>query len=88
MELTTFERHALMALAETARGDGMRPSAVGHVIWEKCDPETRKRNPSPQGLALFAGKFLHRLCEAKLVTSYNGYTITAAGRAALEGGAA
>lgn len=80
VELSPFEHHALEALAHTGRGKETRPSAVGYVLWEKSDPETRKSNPSAQGLALFGGKFLRALAKAGLAHQYHGWMITPAGR--------
>jgi hypothetical protein len=81
--LTAFEMHALEALRDTDYKKGSRPSAVGHVLWEKSDPETRHRHPSQQGLALFGGRFLAALCKAKLASHYHGYHITREGLAVL-----
>lgn len=82
--LTEFERKALEVLRD-AGARGARASAVGFVLWEKCDPETRKKNPSPQGMALFAGRFLGELSQRNLIYPGNeGWAINAAGRAALE----
>lgn len=78
-DLSKFERHALEALRGTDYRKTLPPSAVGYTVWEKCDPETRKRNPSPQGLALFASKFLRALANQKLAHQYHGWYITAAG---------
>lgn len=80
VDLSDFDIKALEVLAKHEAGGASYPSAVGHVLWEGCDPATRKRNPSPQGLALFASKFLRHLRQAGLASSYNGWSITTAGR--------
>jgi len=81
--LTTFEAHALTALQGTGYRNEMPPSAVGQMLWERSDPETRKRRPSPQGLALFASKFLRGLKQAGLARQNDGWYITHEGREAL-----
>ena len=85
--LTASERKTLAALQEHG---AMCASAVGHLLWEQSDPLTRKRNPSPQGLALLAGRFLGRLSKRLLVAPQRrGWAITTAGYAELvKGGAA
>jgi hypothetical protein len=65
-----------------------RLSIIGMAIWETSDPETRKRNPSPQGLALLASKPIYHLENAQLVRYHSenydrGHFITEAGRVAL-----
>lgn len=77
---TPFELHALHELRDTGYGKASRPSAIGYMLWQKSDPETRKRNPSPQGLALFGGKFLRGLVSAGLAGWHDGYYITQKGR--------
>lgn len=78
-ELTPYERKALEFLGEHQTHGKYPPSVVGYALWEQSDPETRKRNPSPQGMALFASKFLRTLREAGLASSYKGWSITRAG---------
>lgn len=82
--LSTFERHALEALRDTGYRNELPPSAVGQLLWEKSDAETRKRYPSSQGLALLASKFLRGLREAGLARQSDGWYITQAGREAIE----
>lgn len=84
------EMRVLRFLAEVDHGDrqGVRSSSIGYHLWEFADVETRKRNPSPQGLALLAGRFIHTLYKKKLIMSGRGgygYLITQIGRKALEG---
>ena len=81
--LTTFEAHALTALQGTGYRNELPPSAVGQMLWERSDPKTRKRYPSPQGLALFASKFLRGLRQAGLARQNDGWYITQEGREAL-----
>lgn len=84
--LTAFERRALEVLARLEPGQTTYPSAVGFALQEHCDPATRKPNPAPQGMALFAGKFLRVLRKHGLASQYQGWSITAAGRKLLEQG--
>lgn len=81
--MTPFEWYALEALADTDHMKRAAPSSVGYKLWEQSPTETRKRNPSRQGLALFAGRFLRALHKAGYVSEYNGWCITQAGRDAL-----
>lgn len=81
-DLSQFERRALAAVAA---GMPIRSSAVGFILWEACDPATRKPNPSPQGMALFAGGFLGPLAKRGLIMPVrDGWSITLQGRACLE----
>lgn len=79
IELTPYERNALAFLGKHQAHGKYPPSVVGYALWELSDPETRKRNPSPQGMALFASKFLRTLREAGLASSYKGWSITGPG---------
>lgn len=77
-DLSHFERRALAAVAA---GMPIRSSAVGFILWEACDPATRKPNPSPQGMALFAGGFLGPLAKRGLIRPVKeGWAITPDGR--------
>jgi len=77
--MNTFERKTLEILKDCGLNARMMPSEVGYRLWEHCDPETRKKNPSPQGMALFAGRFLSPLRDARLISSYKGWSILPAG---------
>lgn len=82
--LTDFEHRTLQTLADTGWDRRLPPSAIGYMLWEQCDPATRKRNPSPQGLALFASKFLRVLAKRSYAHQHDGWYITGQGRAALK----
>ena len=82
--LTKTERLVLEHLKSLGPTATTYPAALGHVIWEAADPNTRKRNPSPQGLALLAGRYTSRLEKKKWVSLYKGIKITASGRRILE----
>lgn len=81
--LSVFEHHALEALKNTSYSRCLSPSSVGQTLWHRCDPKTRKSHPSPQGLALFAAKYLRGLAAAGLAHQHDGWYITAAGSAEL-----
>lgn len=83
MKLTDFDYRTLKILHDKTCASGLRPSSVGHLLWQQCDHATRKSNPSAQGLALFAGGFLGPLQRHGFVDAYKGYSITSKGRAAL-----
>lgn len=83
--LSPFEQKTLVLL-QRERDAGRGPiytSAVGYSLWEQCDPAVRKKNPSPQGLALFAGRFLGTLSRKRLVSPHNGWSILPKGSEAL-----
>lgn len=86
--LTPFERKTLQVLAKLPSRETLAPSQVGFALQEFCDSADCKPNPSPQGMALFAGRFLSPLRGRGLVSSYKGWSITPAGRQALADAAA
>ena len=77
--LTPYELKALEFLGEHQASGKYPPSIIGFALWKDSDPATRKRNPSPQGMALFASKFLRTLREAGLASAYKGWSITRSG---------
>lgn len=77
--LTPYERKALAVIRD--HGPYRNLSAIGYMIFtERTD--NHKRNPSPQGTALAASRFVKPLCSRQLVRDDwdHGYTITTAGR--------
>lgn len=80
ISLTTFELHALEVLGQLEMGQTTYPSAVGFELQTHCDPAMRKQNPSLQGMALFAGKYLRVLREHGLASQYKGWSATCTGR--------
>lgn len=76
--LTEFERKTLELLSDGRR---WQTSIVGYELF-KDRPKTRA-NPSPQGMALAAGRFLGPLMRRGFVHSYNGWHITKEGKEAL-----
>lgn len=77
--LTPYERKALAILRD--HGPYKHLSAVGYMLFAERG-ENHKRNPSPQGTALAASRFVKPLCDRKLARYDwdDGYTIIAAGR--------
>jgi len=80
-ELTPNELATLLILKE--KGPFPNPSAVGFLLHEKIEGD-KKPNPSPQGMALFAGKFLSSLRSKDLADNYRSWRITSEGSAYLE----
>lgn len=80
--LTHYERKALTVLRD--HGPFGYPSAIGYKLFEG-EPEkgVRKPNPSPQGMALAAGRFLYKLEKRGLIYRHNDIAINAKGRALL-----
>lgn len=80
--LSASERAALVYLDK----HGPAPlSAVGYSILDAVPPSTdRKARPSPQGVALFAGRFVRALTKRNLAGQAKfGWCITREGRAYL-----
>lgn len=83
-DLTDFERKTLEILQK--KGPISYTSGVGFLLLEATagmEGSYRKQNPSPQGVALFAGRFLGKLRRRGLVGEYKGWHITDAGRKVL-----
>jgi hypothetical protein len=81
IELTDFERRTLEILRE--HGPIRNTSQVGFLLLETTSGGERKANPSPQGVALFAGRFLGPLQRRGLAWGCKGWSITEKGRRAL-----
>lgn len=78
--LTPYQRKTL----EVVRDNGpLHTSGVGYLLFAD-EQANRKKNPSPQGMALAAGRYLGPLHRLGLVSGYQGWRITDLGRTALE----
>jgi hypothetical protein len=75
--LTEYERKALAIIRD--HGPYRVLSAVGYKLFEG-EKEGRKRNPSPQGMALAAGRFLRPLDKQGLIFRHPEIRISHAGR--------
>lgn len=75
--LTEYERKALTILRD--HGPYRYLSALGFALFEG-EKDGRKRNPSPQGMALAAGRFLNPLLKQGLAFRHNEISITTKGR--------
>jgi hypothetical protein len=79
--LTAYERKALQVI----RDHGPYPylSGLGYKMFEE-EAEGRKANPSPQGMALAAGRFVNALEKKRLIyRGEDGVQILQAGRVVL-----
>jgi ribosomal protein S19E (S16A) len=75
--LTPFERRALEIVRDI--GPVRNISAIGFKLFEG-EQDNRKRNPSPQGMALAAGRFMYPLEKKGLIGhGREGRYITPAG---------
>lgn len=79
VNLTPYERKALTVLRD--HGPYRNLSAIGYMLFTDRT-ENHKRNPSPQGTALAASRFVKPLCDRKLARWDwdDGYMIVDAGR--------
>lgn len=75
--LTEYERKTLIILRDN--GPFSVLSQVGYKLFENGGPG-HKPNPSPQGMALAAGRFTGPLRSRGLIYSSGGYSISAKGR--------
>lgn len=77
--LTEYERKALTILRD--HGPYRNLSAIGYMLFTERT-ENHKRNPSPQGTALAASRFVKPLCDRNLARwdLDEGYMIVLAGR--------
>jgi hypothetical protein len=81
IELSEYELKALIIVRDFEPVPNL--SAVGFKLFEG-ESDTRKRNPSPQGMALAAGRFIHKLEKHGLVGhSREGRYCTIKGKAFL-----
>lgn len=81
MALTEFERLTLEILRDSP--EPMISSQVGYALFEG-EKENRKKNPTPQGMALAAGRFLGPLSRRGLIHSgLRGWSLSAKGKEAL-----
>ena len=81
IELSPMELRTLQTLRD--KGPFPNPSAVGFILHESIEGP-KKPNPSPQGMALFAGKFLSALRNHGLASSYQSWSINQQGKQHLE----
>ena len=79
--LTPYERKTLIILRD--HGPFGVLSQVGYKLFEEGG-EGHKPNPSPQGMALAAGRYTGPLRKRGLIYSSGGYSISPAGRALLD----
>jgi hypothetical protein len=75
--LTEYERKTLTILRD--HGPFSVLSQIGYKLFEEAK-EGRKPNPSPQGMALAAGRYTSPLKQRGLIYSAGGYSISPKGR--------